>query len=297
VKFKDIFVCVCLGVLTIAMTVPLVYLWPVARRISADSAILLDCTYLDTAGKRHGNPACLPSELLATGGSIRAATGAIAKHMPAIAQAAEDASKHSVVASDNTATVIKQLGTVVQDADVAVKDVQAPLLKLGTSIDTLDGVISDVRTATIPKLDGAVDSLKGLVSDLRPTAQASTELVTAATGDMQAFHGTLTLANAMLADPDLALTIKNFADASKHLDGAAANGEQLTGEFRDMFKPSGKASFWETLAMNAVKAAAGPVAGSLVTHFWPQRVDITNTVPVTLIPPASSSNANSKVKK
>ena len=199
------------------------------------------------------------------------------------ADSAANALKQTMQDANKIAKAEEPKTVELADSSIAlIKTAGGTVTKLGEAVDTLNGVIADVRTGTLPKLNTSVDSLNGLVGDLRPTAQASTALVTEATGAVTELKGTVIQANALLALPDLTLTIHNFASTSAHLDGAAANGEQLTGEFRDMFKPSTKTSFWETLAMSAAKAAAGPVAGSLITHFWPQKVTIGN--PITVLP-------------
>ena len=63
----------CAVTLTIALAVPLITLWPVARRVEVASRQLLEC---------KGNAACLQSQMLATVGSVKAIAGAVAKAAP-----------------------------------------------------------------------------------------------------------------------------------------------------------------------------------------------------------------------
>jgi hypothetical protein len=192
----------------------------------------------------------------------------------ALKQTLQDANKIAKSQEKKTDALSDSSLEVVKEGGEALK-------KFGTSIDALNRVIGDVKTGTLPKLDAGVDELNGLVKDLRPTAKASTGLLASATGDLDALHDAIDAANMTLADPDIADTIHSFklmadtgVDTMKHADGAVTNTEQLAGEFRDMFKPAGKTSFFETLAISAAKSVLGPMAGSLVSHFWPVKVEL-----------------------
>lgn len=198
--------------------------------------------------------------------NLNGATNALKQTLQATNEIAKSQESRAKQLSDAGIIVVQNGGTAVA--------------KLGTAVDELTATMTDVHQNTLPKLNAGIDDLNGLVSDLRPTAKASTTLITSATGTIDALHGTVDTANRLLADPQFPIIISNFASTSKHLDGTAANGERLTGEIADMFKPAPKGTFFENLAITAARYAAGPVAGSLVTHFWPQRVTITSPVQI-----------------
>jgi hypothetical protein len=140
---------------------------------------------------------------------------ALAKVLLQNADGAANALKQTLQASDKIAKAQEKKTGELADSSIAlVKSGGAVVVKLGASIDTLNAVIGDVKTGTLPKLNAGMDALNGLITDFRPAAKSSADLVNEATGDVKAFHGTLNLANLLLADPNLATTEKNFAAIS-----------------------------------------------------------------------------------
>ncbi len=157
------------------------YLWPTAKRIDAitarvdkTSATLLDCTWTDAQGKKHGNGNCLPSQILAISGSIRTASGAIAKSMPEIAGAAKAASSHSVEASEQAAIAAKETTGLVQDARAAAQQLTADLKALHGLIVDLDTGAKDLLGSadeTVKAAGAALEQLMALERDLNQAVQ------------------------------------------------------------------------------------------------------------------------------
>jgi hypothetical protein len=148
------------------------------------------------------------------------------------------------------------------------------VVKLGAAVDMLNGVIGDVRTTTLPKLNAGVDSLNGLVADLRPTATASTDLVTQAAGVVGELKGTVSQANALLADPDIAATAANLASMSANLNGAALHANHALGYIEADLTPK-KLPFWQAVVSTALSEAIG-----IPLKYLPQAVTVVSTVPV-----------------
>jgi len=145
------------------------YLWPTAKRIDTASATLLDCTWTDAQGKRHGNGNCLPSQILAISGSVRTASGAVAKAMPEIAAAAQAASSHAVEASKQAAIAAQETTGLVKDARAAAQQLTADLKALHTLITNLDqGAKTLLKSAdeTVRKAGAAIEELTALERDL-----------------------------------------------------------------------------------------------------------------------------------
>src|SRR5580658_4699353 len=83
--------------------------------------------------------------------------------MNALKQTMQDANR--IAKAEEPKTV------ALADSSIAlINTTNATVVKLGGTVDELSGVIAKVDTVTLPKVDASVDSLNGLVSDLRPAA-------------------------------------------------------------------------------------------------------------------------------
>ena len=153
----------------------------------------------------------------------------------------------------------------------AVRAGAETVAKLGAAVDTLNSVIGDVRTSTLPKLNAGIDSLNGLVTDLRPAATASTELVTQAAGVVGELKGTVSQANALLANPDIAATATNLADMSANLNGAALHANRALAYIETDLTPT-KLPFWQAAVSAALSQAIG-----IPLKYLPQAVRVVNT--------------------
>jgi hypothetical protein len=194
----------------------------------------------------------------------------------AIKQTAQDANRIGKVQEKKTAALVDASISTVNAGGAAVTKLSASLDSLNNAINNADGVISDARTNTLPRVNAGVDELAGLASDLRPTAKASTQLVQEAAIDVIA-------ARHLLLDPNVPKKLESFALASaelveieRHLNGTAADVQ--TG-VHAMFNPR-KTTFWAAVAMVGAKAVLGSAAGPLISHFWPVSIDIKNSKPV-----------------
>jgi hypothetical protein len=197
--------------------------------------------------------------------------------MNALKQTMQDANK--IAKAEEPKTV------ALADSSIAlINTTNATVVKLGGTVDELSGVIAKVDTVTLPKVDASVDSLNGLVSDLRPAAQASTALLTEATGTVQELKLSVTTANALLADPELASIVHNLNLTSANANVVAGNLGLVTMDVHNMLNPK-KTTFWEVLATTAAKSVLGAAAGPVISHFWPLGISVQNTpLPVTVVP-------------
>lgn len=109
-------------------------------------------------------------------------------------------------------------------------------------------------------------------------------------GPLVAATAMLKQGSAILADPDLKRFLKSLAaagdqgaEAMKHVNGATAHVEKATGYIEDDLSPH-KIGFWKSLAIGVAGHVLPPVAGALVTHWEPMRVDTRITQPITVQP-------------
>jgi hypothetical protein len=195
----------------------------------------------------------------------------------ALKQTMQDANKIAKANEPKTVALADASITLVNTAAGTVS-------KLSGAADQLSGVIAKVDSDTIPKVNASVDSLNGLLSDLRPTAQASTVLVTEAADTVKELKVSVTTANALLADPELAGIVHNLNTTSANASVVAGNLGLVTMDVHNMLNPK-KTTFWEALATTAAKSVLGAAAGPLVSHFFPVGVNISNApVPVSVVP-------------
>lgn len=166
------------------------------------------------------------------------------------------------------------------DSSIAlVKTSTAAVGRLDAALGALNDVIAKADTETLPKVNAGIDSLNGLVGDLRPAARASTDLLEQATLTIGTLNKTADTANALLADPELGQIVHN-------LNVMAANGTVVTGnlslvtmDVHNLLNPK-KPTFWEGVAEMAARSILGAAAGPLISHFWPLSIDVKNTVSV-----------------
>jgi hypothetical protein len=186
------------------------------------------------------------------------AMNALKQTMQDVNRIAKDEQPKTVELTDSSLALVKTAGGTVA--------------KLGDAVDTLNGVIGEVRTATLPKLNTGVDSLNGLVSDLRPAAQASTQLMTEATGAVTELKATVVTANALLADPELPVIVHNFSLMSGNLNGAALHANNALG-FVELDLTPLKLPFWKSILSTALSQAIG-----IPLKYLPQAVTVVSTV-------------------
>lgn len=191
----------------------------------------------------------------------------------ALKQTAQDANKIAKAQEQKTGQVTDNLiATAAAGHDA--------LVKFGNSLDALNGVMVQVSNGTVPKLNSSIESLNGLVSDLRPAAKASTDLITAGTATVTELRLTIGTANALLADPDIKAIMGNLKTTTANTSETMGHLSLVTMDVHNMLNPR-KATFAETLAITAAKALLGSAAGPLISHFWPLGIDVRNTVTTT----------------
>jgi hypothetical protein len=200
------------------------------------------------------------------------------------ADSAANALKQTMQDANRIAKAEQPKTVALADASIAlVNTATGTVSKLSGAVDELSSVIARADTETLPKVNASVDSLNGLVGDLRPAAQASTALITEATGTVKELKLSVTTANALLADPELAGIVHNLNTTSANASVVAGNLGLVTRDVHNMLTPK-KTTFWEALAITAAKSVLGSAAGPLVSHFFPVGINISTPVPVTLTP-------------
>lgn len=206
------------------------------------------------------------------------------------ADSAANALKQTMQDANKIAKAEEPKTVALTDSSIAlINTTNGAVARLGGAVDLLSGMIAKVDTLTLPKVDASVDSLNGLVSDLRPTAQASTALITEATGAVSELKLSVATANTLLADPELAGIVHNLNLTSANANVVAGNLGLVTMDVHNMLNPK-KTTFWEALATAAAKSVLGSAAGPVISHFWPVSINIGNTVPVpvTVVPTAKN---------
>ena len=190
------------------------------------------------------------------------------------ADSAANALKQTMQDVNKIAKAEEPKTVALTDSSIAlVNAAGGTVAKLGGAVDALTGVIAAVGTGTVPKLNAGVDSLNGLVSDLRPTAQASMQFVTEATGAVTELKGTVVTANVLLGDPQLAAIVGNLNLMSGNLNAAALHANNALGFVEIDLTPK-KLPFWQAILSTALSQAIG-----IPLKYLPQAVTVVSTVP------------------
>jgi hypothetical protein len=198
-------VAVAAGVLLVILVFAALQLWPVAQRVNQASATLLDC---------KGHAACLPSEVLATVGSLKAMAGAGAKAAPEVAQAAKDASRYSVEASKQASETAQEAKALLTDLRGLVGDLRATTNGLQTDLAQLtasaDGALAPLADA-LKKIGALTDTLNDQIKTGSPKATQTFDSLNRAIADF----------SKLLEDPNIQAILASSAKTSDHLANSA----------------------------------------------------------------------------
>lgn len=166
---------------------------------------------------------------------------------------------------------VRETQVVVRDADAAVKESQrritdtaqnlnAALIQVGLATDEARrasmeqrqywnqisketiGLITDAR-ATMRKTETSIDGVStevhsvagdihGFASDLHGVAGAAVTSLESVPPVLEQGSRTLESANALLTGPELTGSVKDLAEASRHLDGTVANVEMMSADIQ-----------------------------------------------------------------
>lgn len=181
-----------------------VLLYPVIRRIDTATATLLDC--------KHG--ACLPSEILAIGGSIRYTSGIVARTMPALQKAAENAATNSAAASQETVTAAHSVNEILSEAKKTVVASQDTVRLLNADLQDLHELLAGLR----PDLDALLKSTDATTKEAGRSLEQVTLLISNLNsqitwGSPEAMK-ILKDAQAILENPNLQSVLGNLNNAS-----------------------------------------------------------------------------------
>jgi hypothetical protein len=109
------------------------------ERVDIASKPVLDCVQIDpVTGKKKGNGACLPAQILATVGSVKAMAGAGAKAAPKVREAVERIGTAATASASN----VQQLTVNLSDAGK----------KVGEQVAAIGGAATGLRADLAPTL-------------------------------------------------------------------------------------------------------------------------------------------------
>jgi hypothetical protein len=205
-------------------------------------------------------------QLAQTGRDLNSVGAALADSRTGVARTLRNI--NIVTAQIGRASNVARLATTEQRDSLRAISTEA-LATLHSANNLIAGANQNLNQGVLPSLTADLGQIEASLASLsadghQVLASSSTAIDRAAT---------------LLGDESWSRTAQNLGSASSHLDGAAANTEQALGLIRDRFKPA-KAGFWKTLGIEIITHAAGPLAGALVEHFWPSRMEVVNTVKV-----------------
>lgn len=153
------------------------------------------------------------------------------------------------------------------------------VVTLGKSIDGVNGIVTAVKSETLPKLNASVDSLNGLIGDFRPAAVALAGVMTESANVARSLNLTVTHADALLADPawssvagNLNIMSASLSGAAGHINGAAGNVQLATAYIRDDLAPT-HLPLWQRIIQTAVPYGLG----ALVRILVPTTVNVGNS--------------------
>lgn len=208
---------VCMVMLSVGGSLCLYKTYQLLDRANVASSQLMDCVVTDETGK-HGNPACLQSQVLAITGSVRATMGAVAKAAPDIATSIRRASANSALASQATIDVAQSATELMAHANGAVVELQATL-------GDLHKAVADLSTDSHALLASSDSAVRGLSSNAALVLDRLATLEV--TLDKQINDGapeakrTLEAMTKLLEDPAITKLLE-------HADGIAVNAERGT---------------------------------------------------------------------
>ena len=176
------------------------WLWPTMIRVNTASAILLNC---------KGNAACLPSQMLALVGALKATAGAAARASPEIATAAKQASAYSVEASKRAAETAAEGKALMEDLRLLVGDLRGTVQELHQAVADLSKDLSTVAGSA----DSTVQQASRTLAELEKLIVTLDIQIRDGSPDVQR---TLKAMALLMEDPALARTLANVNDASYH---------------------------------------------------------------------------------
>ena len=196
----------------------------------------------------------------------------------------------------NSTAAMNAFKQTMQDANTIAKAQAKPANDLAaqsialvasgkTAVDSLNGVILDIRGQTVPSINASINSLnsatvavEALVENMQPTATALGETV-------KSVNLAVTHADALIADPDFQKIAGNLnamsaslADASAHVDKGAAHAESALNYVELDLTPT-KQPFWRAILSEALSQAVG-----IPLKYFPTRTAVVSSVPVTTVP-------------
>jgi hypothetical protein len=155
---------------------------------------------------------------------------------------------------------------------------RSSLDKLTATIGDLDGVVTDLRITTLPKVNAGVDSLDAAVAGLQPVERSAATLLTSVNDVSIGLKGTVTQANALLSDPDLTAVARNLAAATASGASAFAHIDKATGYIEYDLSPKHE-PLWRSLISEALSQAIG-----IPLKYLPTRTAVVSSVPVPVTP-------------
>lgn len=199
---------ICMLVFTTAVTVPLVYMWPVARRVEVASQQLLEC---------KGNAACLQSQSLAIVGSVKATAGAIAKAAPEISSAIRGASDTSVAASRQTVAVSQAATELLTSATGATEELHAAIKDFRGTVAELNISIKDLTAGADVLLKSSDTSIQAAGAALVKLGVLEDELDQQVKAAAPEAIKTLEAMHALFEDPALLGMLTNMDNGTHSL--------------------------------------------------------------------------------